>query len=82
MKPQICQVLLLETWHLHPVLNRQRGMALISVTYQWLSRTHAVSVIAMRQSVQLRAMNSQVMLFCGPTGTRNHLSELALVSKR
>ena len=44
------------------VLNLQCGMALIWATFQWLSRTHAVSVIAMRQDVQLRASNSRAML--------------------
>jgi len=52
------------------VLNRQCGMALISATSQSLSRTHAVSVIAMRLSVQLRAWNSQVML-CLPMSKRS-----------
>jgi hypothetical protein len=43
-------------------MNLPRGMVLISATYQRLSRTHAVSVIGLRQSVHLRALNSRVML--------------------
>jgi nicotinamidase-related amidase len=46
------------------------GTALILVTSLWLLKTPAVSVIAMRQSVHLRASNSQAML-CLQTSKRS-----------
>lgn len=51
-------------------LNPQCGMALILVTSHWLSRTPAVSVIAMRLNVQLRASNSRAML-CLPVSRQS-----------
>src|SRR5439155_18891034 len=48
-------------------LNLRYGRALILVTSRWLLKTPAVSVIAMRQSVQLRASNSQAMLCLQPS---------------
>src|ERR1700728_3689538 len=48
-------------------LNLQCGRALILVTSPWLLKTPAVSVIALRQSVQLRASNSRAMLYLQPS---------------